>query len=91
LAGCDADVYLACDSVQSAVGIVRRMRDVRSEAEIQASLARLVESKLVASRDGHLLALGILRNRPVDFFDAPAPTVSYVPKTTNPESLLRVF
>ena len=91
LTGCDADVYLACDSVQSAVGLVRRMRDVRSEKEVQASLARLVESKLVARRDGHLLALGILRNRPVDFFDAPAPTVSYVPKTANPEPLLRVF
>jgi hypothetical protein len=67
------------------------MRDVRSEAEVHISLARLVELKLVASRDGHLVALGILRNRPVDFFEAPAAAISYVPKTANPESLLRVF
>ncbi|MFL6452365.1 MAG: RiPP maturation radical SAM C-methyltransferase [Bryobacteraceae bacterium] len=91
LSGCDADAYLACDASQSSAGIVRRLRERYSEGKVQASLARLVESKLVATRDGHFVALGIIRNRPADFFEAPPFVPVYASKAANPDSLLRVL
>jgi ribosomal peptide maturation radical SAM protein 1 len=91
LSGCDADAYLACDAAQSATGIARRLSQRYLEGEVQESLARLVESKLVATRNGHFVALGILRNRPADFFDARPCLPAYVPKAANPDPLLRVL
>jgi ribosomal peptide maturation radical SAM protein 1 len=91
LQGCDGDTYLACDFVQSAAGVVRRLHPLYSETEVRASLARLVETKLAAARDDHYIALGVLRNRPSNFFESQLSLPAYVPKTTNSDALLRVL
>jgi ribosomal peptide maturation radical SAM protein 1 len=91
LSGCDAAVYLACDSVQTLAGILRRFRNRWSSSEVQQALARLVEAKLIIARNEHYLALGVLQNRSADFFESDDRLPDYVPMAANSESLLRVL
>jgi ribosomal peptide maturation radical SAM protein 1 len=91
LSGCDAEVYLACDSVQTLAGVLRRFRNCWSASEVQQALAQLIEAKLIIARDEHYLALGVLRNRPADFFESEDRLPAYVPMAANSESLLRVL
>jgi hypothetical protein len=58
---------------------------------VQQALAQLIEAKLIIARDEHYLALGVLRNRPADFFESEDRLPAYVPIAANSESLLRVL
>jgi ribosomal peptide maturation radical SAM protein 1 len=91
LSGCSADVYLACDSVQTLSAILRRFRARYETSELERSIKSLIDAKLVVARDEHYLGLGVLRNRPSDFFQTEQHLPAYVPTATNPDSLLRVL
>ena len=91
LSGCDAETYLACDSAQTLWGILRRLRARYPGPDLEASLARLVDAKLLLSRGEHYLSLGVLRNRPADFLRTEQHFPAYVPPATNSDSLLRVL
>jgi ribosomal peptide maturation radical SAM protein 1 len=91
LSGCSADVYLACDSVQTLSAILRRFRARYETSELERSIKSLIDAKLLVARDEHYLGLGVLRNRPSDFFQTEQHLPAYVPTATNPDSLLRVL
>jgi len=63
LSGTTAEVYLACDSVQSVPSLCRKFGTTVSESGIRASLERLHTAKLIVELEDQYLSLAIVRNR----------------------------
>jgi ribosomal peptide maturation radical SAM protein 1 len=87
----DADVYLACDAAQTVSGLTGRLSAVCSAADVERSLAQLVDARLVLARGDHRLAVGVLRNRPVESAPLERSVPAYVTASTNSKPLLRVL
>jgi ribosomal peptide maturation radical SAM protein 1 len=63
LSGNTAEIYLACDSVQSVPSLCRKFVTTIGEPGIRASLERLRAAKLVVELEDQYLSLAIVRNR----------------------------
>ncbi len=91
LSGLDAELYLACDAVQSLPTLRRRFADRYEPDQINTALARLTTGGLVAERNDHLINLGVLRNRPAKPIQSEVMAYASHSKATNSQSLLRVL
>ena len=90
LSDCDAEVYLCCDSVQSAGGVVSRLGSRHSASEVKQSLSRLLDARLMLSRGEHHLSLGVLRNRPTNA-TTDSELAAYASAPAHSEPLLRLL
>jgi ribosomal peptide maturation radical SAM protein 1 len=65
LEGLPAKLYLACDSVQATPALRRGFEPQHSAAAIDDAISGLIKQRLIVENNHHLLALGVLRNRPM--------------------------
>ena len=63
LTGLDAQIYLECDTAQTAASVVRRLGGAISEIEVRSHLDSFREARLMAEMDGRYLSLAVWRNR----------------------------
>lgn len=62
LTGLDAQIYLGCDSVQTAGSLARQLAGV-AETQIQRSLESFRDARLIVEMDGRYLSLAVWRSR----------------------------